>query len=109
MVQAVVKCGAPMVANDVLRWTKQVFNFGIKCQIVETNPAAAFDTVDAGGKEYERFSWRGAMFFNIRADFVFSSLASDFAEFPINTVESAQRTFCQIVAPNQAVKAISAE
>ena len=57
MVQAVVKRGAPTIANDVLRWTKRIFNFGIKRQIVEINPAAAFDPADAGGKETARNRW----------------------------------------------------
>ncbi len=57
MVQRVVKRGAPTVANDVLRWTKRIFNFGIKRQILETNPASAFDLSDAGGKEISRDRW----------------------------------------------------
>lgn len=57
MVQAVVKRGAPTVANDVLRWSKRIFDFGIKRQVVEINPASAFDLSDAGGKEDARDRW----------------------------------------------------
>lgn len=57
MIQAVVKRGAPTVANDVLRWSKRIFDFGIKRQVVEINPASAFDPSDAGGKEEARDRW----------------------------------------------------
>jgi integrase len=57
MIQTIVKRGAPTVANDVLRWTKRIFDFGIKRQVVEINPASAFDPSDAGGKEEARDRW----------------------------------------------------
>lgn len=57
MLQAIVKRGAPTVANDVLRWTKRIFNFAIKRHVVENNPASAFDPSDAGGKEASRERW----------------------------------------------------
>ena len=57
MIQIVVKRGAPTVANDVLRWIKRIFDFGIKRQVVEHNPASAFDPSDAGGKEEARDRW----------------------------------------------------
>lgn len=57
MIQAVVKRGAPTVANDVLRWIKRIFDFGIKRQVVEINPASAFNLADAGGKEEGRDRW----------------------------------------------------
>jgi len=57
MIQTVVKRGAPTVANDVLRWIKRIFDFGIKRQVVEINPASAFDPSDAGGKEEGRDRW----------------------------------------------------
>ena len=57
MIQAVVKRGAPTVANDVLRWIKRIFDFGIKRQVVDINPASAFDPSDAGGKEEGRDRW----------------------------------------------------
>ncbi len=57
MIQTVVKRGAPTIANDVLRWSKRIFDFGIKRQVVEINPASAFDPSDAGGKEEARDRW----------------------------------------------------
>ncbi|HNC18522.1 MAG TPA: integrase family protein, partial [Accumulibacter sp.] len=57
MLQKIVKRGAPTMANDVLRWTKRIFNFGIKRHVVEFNPAAAFDQSDAGGEEVARNRW----------------------------------------------------
>lgn len=57
MIQTVVKRGAPTVANDVLRWIKRIFDFGIKRHVVEHNPASAFDPSDAGGKEEARERW----------------------------------------------------
>lgn len=57
MLQVIVKRGAPTMANDVLRWVKRIFNYGMKRQIVTFNPAAAFDPCDAGGKEDSRERW----------------------------------------------------
>lgn len=57
LLQAIMKRGAPTVANDVLRWTKRIFDFAIKRHVVETNPASAFDLSDAGGKESSRERW----------------------------------------------------
>ncbi len=57
MLQTVIKRGARTVANDVLRWTKRIFDHGIKRHVLETNPAGAFDLADAGGKEESRDRW----------------------------------------------------
>jgi integrase len=57
MIQTVVKRGAPTIANDSLRWIKRIFDFGIRRQIVEINPASAFNLSDAGGKEEARDRW----------------------------------------------------
>lgn len=54
MLKAVVKRGAPTTANDVLRWSKRIFDYAIKRHIVQYNPASAFDLSDAGGKETAR-------------------------------------------------------
>ncbi|MDR3412239.1 MAG: tyrosine-type recombinase/integrase [Formivibrio sp.] len=54
MLQAIVKRGAPTISNDVLRWIRRVFDYGIKRQMMEVNPASAFDLSDAGGKEDSR-------------------------------------------------------
>ena len=54
MLQAVVKRGAPTIANDALRWVRRMFDFAIKRQLCEYNPAGAFDLADAGGREEAR-------------------------------------------------------
>ena len=54
MLESVTDRGAPTVANDVLRWTKRIFDYAIKRHIVQFNPASAFDISDAGGKEFSR-------------------------------------------------------
>ena len=53
MLRAVVKRGAPTIANDVLRWVRRMFDYAIKRHLVRFNPTAAFDLADAGGKEPE--------------------------------------------------------
>ena len=54
LLKKIVKRNAPTMANDVLRWLKRMFNYAIKRHIVDSNPAAAFDNQDAGGKEKSR-------------------------------------------------------
>ena len=54
MLQAIVRRGAPTIANDVLRWTRRIFDYAIKRHLVQNNPVAAFDLTDAGGKEVAR-------------------------------------------------------
>lgn len=54
MLQAIVKRGAPTIANDVLRWTRRMFDYAVKRHMVAYNPTAAFDLADAGGKEHAR-------------------------------------------------------
>jgi Arm DNA-binding domain len=54
MLRAVVKRGAPTIANDVLRWVRRMFDYAIKRHLVRFNPAAAFDLADAGFKELAR-------------------------------------------------------
>lgn len=57
MLQSIVKRGAPTVANDVLRWTKRIFDYAIKRHALEVNPAGAFELSDAGGQESSRERW----------------------------------------------------
>ncbi|ELP5720423.1 tyrosine-type recombinase/integrase [Enterobacter asburiae] len=57
MLQSIVARGAPTVANDVLRWTKRIFDYAIKRHTLETNPAGAFELSDAGGQESSRERW----------------------------------------------------
>ncbi|MDD1610522.1 MAG: tyrosine-type recombinase/integrase [Methylococcaceae bacterium] len=54
MLQAIILRGSPTVANDILRWTKRIFDYAIKRHLVEHNPAAAFNRADAGGKGVAR-------------------------------------------------------
>lgn len=54
MLQTIVRRGAPTVANDVLRWTRRMFDYAVRRQMVQYNPAAAFGIGDAGGKEAPR-------------------------------------------------------
>jgi integrase len=51
IIQRVVDSGRPTVANDTLMYCKQLFNHGIKLDVVNSNPAAAFSVDDAGGME----------------------------------------------------------
>ncbi|SBT08089.1 Phage integrase [Candidatus Accumulibacter aalborgensis] len=57
MLKAIVKRGAPTMANDVLRWVKRMFDYAIKREMINANPATAFDVSDAGGKEESRDRW----------------------------------------------------
>jgi len=50
----IVDAGAPTTANDILTYSKQIFNYAIKRQLIKNNPAFAFDTSDAGGPELAR-------------------------------------------------------
>jgi integrase len=54
MLDRIIKAGAPTTANDVLSYSKQIFNHAIKRHIIKHNPAAAFDIRDAGGTERAR-------------------------------------------------------
>ncbi len=54
ILKTVVSRGAPTVANDVLRILKKMFDYAIKRHIVRYNPASAFNTADAGGREKAR-------------------------------------------------------
>jgi integrase len=57
LLKAVIKRGAPTVANDVLRWLKRMFDYAIKREKIEHNPARPFDIEDAGGEEKSRDRW----------------------------------------------------
>lgn len=57
MLKAIVKRGAPTMANDVLRWVKRMFDYAVKRQMCQFNPAAPFNLSDAGGKEESRDRW----------------------------------------------------
>ncbi|EEW7051079.1 site-specific integrase, partial [Escherichia coli] len=57
MLKAIVDRGAPTIATDVLRWTRRIFDYGIKRHVLEINPCSAFEVSDAGGKESSRDRW----------------------------------------------------
>jgi integrase len=57
MLKAIVARGAPTMATDVMRWTKRMFDYAVKREMVPYNPASAFDPSDAGGKEDARTRW----------------------------------------------------
>jgi integrase len=57
MLKAIVARGAPTMATDVLRWTKRMFDYAVKREMISYNPATAFDPSDAGGKEESRTRW----------------------------------------------------
>ncbi|MCX7099629.1 MAG: tyrosine-type recombinase/integrase [Methylococcales bacterium] len=54
MLKTIIKRGAPTMANDVLRWTRRLFDYAIKRHRLQYNPTSAFDLSDAGGKETAR-------------------------------------------------------
>ena len=51
MLNSIVDAGAPTTANDILGFSKQLFNQAIKNQTILHSPAAAFNYSDAGGIE----------------------------------------------------------
>lgn len=50
----ITESNRPTIANDALLYCKQLFNHGIKLDIVSSNPASAFTVSDAGGIEKSR-------------------------------------------------------
>lgn len=57
MLKGIVARGAPTIANDVLRWTRRMFDYAVKRELCRSNPAAVFDLTDAGGQEEARTRW----------------------------------------------------
>lgn len=56
-----LKGRAPTAANDLLRFTRRIFAFGVRRRIVRSNPAADFSPrLDAGGTERPRSRALGA-------------------------------------------------
>ena len=51
LLKLVADSGRPAIANDVLMYCKQMFNHGIKLDVIGANPASAFSVTDAGGVE----------------------------------------------------------
>ena len=56
--KSIVARGAPTMATDVMRWTKRMFDYAVKREMVPYNPAA-FDPSDADGREESRTSLGG--------------------------------------------------
>lgn len=54
IIKAVADSNRPTVANDTLQYCKQLFNHGMKLGLIDSNPASAFSTNDAGGIEKSR-------------------------------------------------------
>ena len=42
MLKSIVARGAPTMATDVMRWTKRMFDYVLKREMVPYNPASAF-------------------------------------------------------------------
>jgi integrase len=53
----IVAGGAPTVANDALRYMSRMFRMAVRNHWIERNPAADFDSIDAGGDEVSRDRW----------------------------------------------------
>lgn len=53
----IVQRVAPTVANDILRWTRSIFDYEIRRHILETNHTGAFEIDDTGGQEKCRERW----------------------------------------------------
>jgi hypothetical protein len=51
---AQVRKSAPTAANDLLRFMRRVFRFGVRRHVLASNPVADFDQSDAGGSERAR-------------------------------------------------------
>lgn len=54
IIDTINKSGRPSIANDALGYCKQLFNHGIKLDLVANNPASSFTFKDAGGVEKSR-------------------------------------------------------
>lgn len=51
VLNAIAASNRPSIANDALMYCKQLFNHGIKLDVITANPASAFSVTDAGGVE----------------------------------------------------------
>ncbi|WP_423185362.1 tyrosine-type recombinase/integrase [Alishewanella sp. d11] len=54
IIETITESGRPTTANDALLYLKQLFNHGIKLDVVGANPASAFNVSDAGGVEQSK-------------------------------------------------------
>lgn len=53
-INAINESGRPTIANDALGHCKQLFNHGVKLDLIQGNPASAFTVRDAGGIELSK-------------------------------------------------------
>ena len=62
-ITAINDSGRPTIANDALGHCKQLFNHGMKLDLLQGNPASAFTVRDAGGieKSKDRFLTEGEL------------------------------------------------
>ena len=51
VITSINNSGRPSISNDALGYCKQIFNHGIKLDLLGANPASAFTVTDAGGIE----------------------------------------------------------
>jgi integrase len=51
ILRCITDTNRPAIANDALMYCKQLFNHGIKLDVIGANPASAFSVTDAGGVE----------------------------------------------------------
>lgn len=51
IIHKIAESGRPTIANDALMYCKQLFNHGVKLDLIAANPAGAFSVSDAGGVE----------------------------------------------------------
>ncbi|NAX46514.1 tyrosine-type recombinase/integrase [Photobacterium halotolerans] len=54
VINAITNSGRPTIANDALGYCKQLFNHGMKLDLLNGNPASAFTIRDAGGIEQSK-------------------------------------------------------
>jgi integrase len=54
LIQGIVRQGKNRLANDLLRSLKRIFDYGVTRHYLAYNPASAFRSQDAGGKEASR-------------------------------------------------------
>ena len=54
IIESINQSGRASIANDALGYCKQLFNHGIKLDLLSSNPASAFTFKDAGGIERSR-------------------------------------------------------
>ncbi|MEN3261377.1 integrase arm-type DNA-binding domain-containing protein [Sodalis endosymbiont of Spalangia cameroni] len=57
MIKSIAASGSPASANKVLSLIKRMFNYAIRNRYIESNPAIAFSSADAGGQEKSRKRW----------------------------------------------------